>query len=735
MSNLILMRHGQSIWNLQNRFTGGIDVPLTRKGILQAKKAGQELKKIGVHIDIVYSSKLSRSIETAKVAIKKFNSSKMIVNKIIRNEALNERDYGDLSGKYKDELIKIYGEKKVLEWRRSFTTKPPGGESLKDVLTRIRPFLLKKVFPLLKDGKNVLIVAHGNALRALRIATGEYKADNISNIHIPPCVPVIYNYIEKEKKLLVKDPKTNITSKFTYQIEEFGLKPSIIYRNLSVKKLIKIALGRNEGILTKSGAFSVTTGQYTGRSPEDRFIVDDNLTHKTVDWGKINKPFPSKKFDQIFEKMKKFEKAKELFVFDGFAGAEKKSRLPIRIITDHAWQSLFVKNMFIEPTSEELEYHEPKFTVLNINDFEARPELDGTRTSTFILINFKRKVVLIGGTRYGGENKKSIFGILNYILPDKNIMPMHCSANLGLNGDTALFFGLSGTGKTTLSADPKRMLIGDDEHGWSKTGIFNFEGGCYAKTINLNKKAEPQIWNAVRSGALLENVILNPKTMNPDYDDGSLTENTRVAYPLNFIPGAVIPSVAGHPKAIIFLTADAMGVLPPIAKLTTDGAMYHFMSGYTSKIAGTERGIIEPIATFSSCFGSVFMPRPAEVYAKMLGERILEHDTKVYLVNTGWSGGPYGIGKRFKIDYTRKMVTAILNDGLKNIKFEHNKIFNLDIPKSYPGIPSNILDPRKTWKNKENYDKSAKNLSKMFVENFKKFKEVSQNIKKAGPKE
>ena len=310
----------------------------------------------------------------------------------------------------------------------------------------------------------------------------------------------LFIIIVKRKKLLVKDPKTNITSKFTYQIEEFGLKPSIIHRNLSVKKLIKIALGRNEGILTKSGAFSVTTGQYTGRSPEDRFIVDDNLTHKTVDWGKINKPFPSKKFDQIFEKMKKFEKAKELFVFDGFVGAEAKSRLPIRIITDHAWQSLFVKNMFIKPTSEELEYHEPKFTVLNINDFEARPELDGTRTSTFILINFKRKVVLIGGTRYGGENKKSIFGILNYILPDKNIMPMHCSANLGLNGDTALFFGLSGTGKTTLSADPKRMLIGDDEHGWSKTGIFNFEGGCYAKTINLIKKQN------LKFGTLLDQV-------------------------------------------------------------------------------------------------------------------------------------------------------------------------------------------------------------------------------------
>ena len=735
MSILILIRHGQSIWNLQNRFTGGIDVPLTRKGIKQAKKAGKELKKLGISIDHVYSSKLSRSVETARFIISNLESLNKN-KKITQVFALNERDYGDLSGKYKDELVKTYGEKKVLEWRRSFRIKPPGGENLEDVLKRVKPFLNKKIIPLLKKGKNVLCVAHGNALRAFRIATGEYTEKNIFDIHIPPCVPVIYEYKNNGKKniLSVKDSKTNITSKFTYQIEELGLKPSIIHRNLSSKALIKMAVARNEGVLTKTGALSVTTGQYTGRSPEDRFIVDDKLTHKTVDWGKINKPFPADKFNQILNKMMTYEKSKEFFVFDGWAGADDGARLPVRMITDHAWQSLFVKTMFIEPTSEELEYHEPKFTVFNINDFEARPELDGTRTSTFILLNFTKKLAIIGGTRYGGENKKTIFGVLNFILPEKDIMPMHCSANLGLNGDTALFFGLSGTGKTTLSADPKRMLIGDDEHGWSDDGIFNFEGGCYAKTINLSKKAEPQIWNAIRDGAVLENVVLNPKTMNPDYDDDSLTENTRVVYPLDYIPGAVIPSVAGHPKSIIFLTADAFGVLPPISKLTTDDAMYHFMSGYTSKLAGTERGIIEPQPTFSHCFGSVFMPRPAEVYAKMLGERIVKHNTNVYLVNTGWSGGPYGVGKRFKIEYTRKMITAVLNQSLEKVNYERNKVFNLDVPKTCPGVPSKVLDPKKTWKNKKAYDKAAKSLAKMFVDNFKKFKKVSPNIKKAGPK-
>ena len=735
MSILILMRHGQSIWNLQNRFTGGIDVPLTRKGIKQAKKAGKELKKMGITIDQVYSRKLSRSIETARFITSNLDSSSK-KNKIIKVSSLNERDYGDLSGKYKDELVKTHGEKKVLEWRRSFKVKPPKGESLQDVLKRVKPFLNNKILKLLKRGKNVLCVAHGNALRAFRIATGEYTEKNIFNIHIPPCVPVIYEYKNNGKKniLSVKDSKTNITSKFTYQIEELGLNPSVVYRNLSSKKLIEMAVARNEGVLTKTGAFSVTTGQYTGRSPEDRFVVDDKLTHKTVDWGKINKPFPPKKFDQILNKMKKYQKSKELFVFDGWAGAADGTRLPVRMITNTAWQSLFVKTMFIEPTAEELEYHEPKFTVFNNNDFEARPELDGTRTSTFILLNFTKSLAIIGGTRYGGENKKTIFGVLNFILPGKDIMPMHCSANLGLNGDTALFFGLSGTGKTTLSADPKRMLIGDDEHGWSDDDIFNFEGGCYAKTINLSKKAEPQIWDAIRDGAVLENVVLNPKTMNPDYDDESLTENTRVVYPLDYIPGAVIPSIAGHPKSIIFLTADAFGVLPPISKLTADGAMYHFMAGYTSKLAGTERGIIEPQPTFSHCFGSVFMPRPAEVYAKMLGERIEKHNSNVYLVNTGWSGGPYGVGKRFKIDYTRKMITAVLNGELEQVSYERNKLFNLDVPKTCPGVPSKVLDPKKTWKNKKAYDKAAKSLAKMFADNFKKFKKVASNIKKAGPK-
>ena len=735
MSILILMRHGQSIWNLQNRFTGGIDVPLTRKGITQAKKAGKELKKMGISIDYVYSSKLSRSIETARSVISNLEP-KNVNKKITKVSALNERDYGDLSGKYKDELVKIHGEKKVLEWRRSFKIKPPKGESLYDVLKRVKPFFNNKILRLLKKGKNVLCVAHGNALRAFRIATKEYTEKNIFDIHIPPCIPVIYEYKNSGKKniLSVKDSKTNITSKFTYQIEEMGLNPSVIYRNLSSKELIKMAVARNEGVLTKTGALSVTTGQYTGRSPEDRFVVDDKLTHKTVDWGKINKPFPPKKFDQILNKMKKYQKSKELFVFDGWAGAADGTRLPVRMITNTAWQSLFVKTMFIEPTAEELEYHEPKFTVFNINDFEARPELDGTRTSTFILLNFTKSLAIIGGTRYGGENKKTIFGVLNFILPGKDIMPMHCSANLGLNGDTALFFGLSGTGKTTLSADPKRMLIGDDEHGWSDDGIFNFEGGCYAKTINLSKKAEPQIWDAIRDGAVLENVVLNPKTMNPDYDDESLTENTRVVYPLDYIPGAVIPSIAGHPKSIIFLTADAFGVLPPISKLTADGAMYHFMAGYTSKLAGTERGIIEPQPTFSHCFGSVFMPRPAEVYAKMLGERIEKHNSNVYLVNTGWSGGPYGVGKRFKIDYTRKMITAVLNGELEQVSYERNKLFNLDVPKSCPGVPSKVLDPKKTWKNKKAYDKAAKSLAKMFADNFKKFKKVASNIKKAGPK-
>jgi phosphoenolpyruvate carboxykinase (ATP) len=388
--------------------------------------------------------------------------------------------------------------------------------------------------------------------------------------------------------------------------------------------------------------------------------------------------------------------------------------------------------LFIRPTDDELESHEPEFTILCINDFLANPEIDGTRTDVFILIDLTRKIVLIGGTEYAGEMKKSMFGVMNFLLPDRNIFPMHCSANIGDNGDTALFFGLSGTGKTTLSADPNRKLIGDDEHGWSDNGTFNFEGGCYAKCINLSQEAEPEIWNAIKPGALLENVVLNDNV--PDYDDNSLTENTRVGYPLDFIPGAVIPSVGGNPRVIVFLTADALGVLPPVSRLTKEGAMYHFMSGYTSKLAGTERGIKEPKSVFSQCFGAPFMPRPASVYAKLLGEKINQHNTVVYLVNTGWSGGPYGVGKRIKIKYSRAMVTAAISGALDIVKYRHDDLLNLDIPTEVEGVPSEILDPKHTWVDKDSYDLSAKKLAQMFVENFKKFENVSDDIIAAGPK-
>ena len=525
-----------------------------------------------------------------------------------------------------------------------------------------------------------------------------------------------------------------VNDNFLAQLEDFGISPGKVHRNLTPEELIKIAVDKNEGIMTSTGSLSVKTGKYTGRSPDDRFIVYDDLTHDTVDWGKINHQFPVGKFDKIFEKMKKFVEGKELYVFDGFVGADPENRLSIRVINDHAWQSLFARQLFIRPTSSELSSHEPEFTVMCINDFEAIPEVDGTNSNVFILINLTKKIVLIGGTSYAGEMKKSMFGVMNYILPSRKVFPMHCSANIGKDGDTALFFGLSGTGKTTLSADPNRRLIGDDEHGWSDKGSFNFEGGCYAKCINLSEEAEPQIWNAIKSGAVLENVVIDKETLKPDFDDNSLTENTRAAYPLDYIPGAVIPSVGTHPKVIVFLTADALGVLPPVSKLTKEGAMYHFMSGYTSKLAGTERGIKEPKAVFSECFGAPFMPRPAAVYAKMLGEKINEHNTVVYLINTGWSGGPYGVGKRIKIKYSRAMVTAALTGKLDSVKYRHDDLFNLDIPTECPEVPPEILDPKNTWHDKDSYDLSAKKLAQMFVDNFKKFKEVSPEIQQAGPK-
>ena len=541
-----------------------------------------------------------------------------------------------------------------------------------------------------------------------------------------------YSYYTGGRTLLTQEVAGTRDS-FLAQIEQFGIRPSAVHRNLCAKDLMHQTVKRNEGVICSTGSITVNTGKYTGRSPDDRYIVDDATTHDTVDWGKINHPFPSDKFDELFARIKEHTNEKELFVFDGFSGADPAHRLPLRVINDRAWQSLFSSCMFIRPTQEELDAHRPDLTIMCINDFESVPERDGTASNVFIIINLAKKIVIIGGTKYAGEIKKSVFAVMNYILPSRGVFPMHCSANIGRqNNDTALFFGLSGTGKTTLSADPARMLIGDDEHGWSESGTFNFEGGCYAKCINLSREAEPEIWDAIRPGAVLENVVLGSGNV-PDYNDNALTENTRAAYPLEHIPGAKIPSIGGNPKVIIFLTADALGVLPPVSRLTADGAMYHFMSGYTSKLAGTERGIKEPKSVFSECFGAPFMPRPASVYAKMLGERIARHKSSVYLINTGWSGGHYGVGRRISISHSRAMVTAAITGTINEGRYVHNDVFNLDVPSTVPGVPADILDPRSTWENKESYDATADKLARMFAENFSKFTGVPSNIAHAGP--
>ena len=517
------------------------------------------------------------------------------------------------------------------------------------------------------------------------------------------------------------------------QLEEMDIRLGKVNRNLSVPELIEIAIQKGEGTLSSTGALAVKTGKFTGRSPDDRYIVDDETTHNNIDWGKINHAISEANFEKIFTRMKKNVRGKEFYIFDGFVGADPDTRLAIRAITDKAWHSLFANQIFIRPTQKELKNHEPEFTLLSVNDFCAIPENEGTRTETFIILNFKKRIILIGSTSYAGEIKKAMFSTLNYILPKKGVFPMHCSANVGKDGNSALFFGLSGTGKTTLSADPERRLVGDDEHGWSDNSIFNFEGGCYAKCINLKKENEPQIWNAIRFGAVMENVVVKNGSREPDFSDGNLTENTRAVYPLDSIPGSLIPSVAGHPKVIIFLTADAFGVMPPIAQLSKEAAMYHFMSGYTSKLAGTERGITEPKETFSQCFGAPFMPLHAKVYAEMLGCKIDEHRTRVYLVNTGWSGGPYGVGSRINLKDTRAMVRAALTGGLEGIDFVNDGIFNLEIPVSCPGVPTEILHPRNTWPDREKYESSAKKLARLFVKNFEKFGKMPKDIQRAGP--
>ena len=511
------------------------------------------------------------------------------------------------------------------------------------------------------------------------------------------------------------------------------LKSNKIHRNLHSGVLVEHAIRRGEGLLADNGSLVGYTGKHTGRSPKDKFIVKDPITAELVNWGGANVAFDPEKFDALFERVVASLRDKELFVQDLYAGADSKYRLPIRVVNEYAWHNLFARALFVRPTDEELKTHRAEFTIVSAPEFQADPQRDGTRSEAVIVVNFTRKIILIGGTKYAGEMKKSIFGVLNFLLPQKNVFPMHCSANVGKNGETALFFGLSGTGKTTLSADPERLLIGDDEHGWSPTGIFNFEGGCYAKCIKLTRESEPQIWNAIKFGSVLENVPLDPETHIPDYNDDSLTENTRCAYPVDYVDGAVIPGIGGHPKNVIFLTADAFGVLPPISKLSTDQAMYHFLSGYTAKVAGTEAGVEKPEPDFSTLFGAPFFPLRPKVYAEMLGRRMQEHGSQCWLVNTGWFGGPYGVGSRMKLAYTRAMVNAAIEGKLNNTEFETDPAFGLTVPKSVPGVPAEFLHARDAWKDKAAYDKSAAHLSAEFAKNFEKF-EVPANIRAAGPK-
>jgi phosphoenolpyruvate carboxykinase (ATP) len=506
-----------------------------------------------------------------------------------------------------------------------------------------------------------------------------------------------------------------------------------VHANLPMAQLVETALVRGEGHLAANGALVAVTGARTGRSPKDKFTVDDALTHGCVDWGKVNKPFAPEKFGALLERVVEHLKGRELFVQDLYCGADSTYRLPIRVISEYAWHALFVRDLFVRPEAAAQAAHSPEFIVVAAPEFEAVPERDGTNSTAFIMADFTRKIILIGGTKYAGEMKKSIFGVMNFIVPNKDVLPMHCSANVGADGVTALFFGLSGTGKTTLSADPARRLIGDDEHGWGPTGIFNFEGGCYAKCVNLTEEFEPQIFRAIRFGSVLENVILDAER-KPDYFDIHLTENTRAAYPVDFIENAVIPGVGGHPRNVMFLAADAFGVLPPISLLTPEQAMYHFLSGYTAKLAGTEAGMgKDPEPEFSACFGAPFLPLAPRVYAEMLGKRLTKHKASCWLVNTGWSGGKFGVGKRMSLKITRALVNAALDGRLSKVDFKTEPAFGLNIPVSCPDVPAEILNPRNSWADKAAYDKTAAELAARFEANFKQF-DASEAIRAAGPK-
>jgi phosphoenolpyruvate carboxykinase (ATP) len=536
---------------------------------------------------------------------------------------------------------------------------------------------------------------------------------------------------------LVKDaPQANPNTPSSFGLDIHGLDPSRpVHWNLSPVQLYEEALRREEGRLAHMGGFAAVTAPHTGRSPNDKFIVREPSSEDTVDWGKVNVPMSPEHWAVLRGDVVDYLNGRELFVRDARAGEDASAGVNVRVVTPNAWHNLFAYNMFLRPSPEDLGGMRPDFTVLHAPEMKADPARHGTGSSTFVVVNFAEREVLIGGTNYAGEIKKSIFSVLNHILPEQDILPMHCSANVGEDGDVALFFGLSGTGKTTLSADPERGLIGDDEHGWGPDGIFNFEGGCYAKVINLSPEAEPEIFKATQMfGTILENVILSEPDREIQFGNGDITENTRASYPIHYIPNAVLPGRGGHPENVIFLTADAFGVLPPIARLSPDQAMYHFLSGYTAKVAGTERGVTEPKAAFSACFGAPFLPRHPAEYAEMLGRKLKEHGSRVWLVNTGWSGGGYGVGSRMKIAHTRAMIRAALRGELDTVATQADPIFGLHVPTQVPGVPGNVLTPRSTWADGEAYDEAARKLAGMFRQNFEKYAErAPESVGKAGP--
>lgn len=522
----------------------------------------------------------------------------------------------------------------------------------------------------------------------------------------------------------------------TSHLRDLDLEPSSVHYNLKPPRLYEEALDRDEGILAADGPLVTRTAPYTGRSPKDRFIVRDESVADTINWGAVNQQTDRETFNKLHERMADHAAGRDLFVQDLYAGWDEDYRLPVRVISEKAWHSLFAYNMFVRPEDGEVPpSFKPRFTVVDLCEFEADPSRDGTNSEAAVFVDIGQNLILIGGTHYGGEIKKSIFSVLNYLLPEHGVLPMHCSANEGENGDTAVFFGLSGTGKTTLSADSSRTLIGDDEHGWSDRGVYNFEGGCYAKMIDITQESEPEIYGTTKQfGTILENVIVDPETRTPDFSDDSITPNTRGSYPLSFIPNASETGQGGHPNNIIFLTYDAFGVMPPVSELSPAQAMYHFLSGYTAKVAGTEAGVSKPKATFSTCFGEPFMVRHPSHYAKLLGDKIRDHDVGCWLVNTGMTGGPFGVGHRVNLKHTRAMVDAILSGYLEGVSTTRDPVFGLAIPDSVPNVPSDILSPKQTWDDPKSYDERAQQLASAFEENFAKYEEnVSEEVRMAGP--